>query len=164
VDLIESYGRLAYNLDFYTDLYDLKGLLRYLHRRPLEPGDSGSGNGSGAGDDDEARGDELGESPFLRRHRRLNEAVCELVEDFGLVSFETLNISDAESVRRVLAQVDKANGYLLCGHEEAEAQGGFFRDLLAHAFDAAPADRRVRDVQERYMPREGTAEAHQDPA
>jgi hypothetical protein len=38
--------------------------------------------------------------------------MAEIVEEFGLISFSPLDISSAESVGRVLAKIDKCNGYI----------------------------------------------------
>ena len=54
IDLIESYGELAFNLDFYTDLPEPARLLPYLEER----------EGGGA---------------FARKHVALSAAICELV-------------------------------------------------------------------------------------
>eukprot|EP00164_Ancoracysta_twista_P008402 GFYU01012148.1.p1 GENE.GFYU01012148.1~~GFYU01012148.1.p1 ORF type:complete len:318 (-),score=92.21 GFYU01012148.1:170-1123(-) len=83
IDLIEQYGRLAFNLEYYTEVQDLKYLLPHL-------------------DQDE----------FGARFRKLNEAICDVVEDFSLVCFTTLNIQDKESVYEVVKLVDKAGGYV----------------------------------------------------
>ncbi|XP_038613935.1 GPN-loop GTPase 2 [Tachyglossus aculeatus] len=82
MDLIEQYGKLAFNLDYYTEVLDLSYLV-----------------------------DHLASDPFFRRYRRLNEKLVQLIEDYSLVSFIPLNIQDKESIRRVLQAVDKANGY-----------------------------------------------------
>ncbi len=44
------------------------------------------------------------------KFKRLNEALSELVEDFALVSFKTLNIQDGPSVAALLREVDRCNG------------------------------------------------------
>ena len=41
--------------------------------------------------------------------------LVQVVEDFGLVSFTPLAIEDKESVKRVVAMVDKATGYVFTG-------------------------------------------------
>ena len=73
IDLLAEYGTLrtipsfqaniAFKLDFYAQVQDLSYLLGHLN-----------------------------ESPRTKRFRALNEAICELIEDFGLVSFETLAV------------------------------------------------------------------------
>ncbi|XP_065506761.1 GPN-loop GTPase 2 isoform X2 [Caloenas nicobarica] len=82
MDLIEQYGKLAFNLDYYTEVLDLSYLV-----------------------------DHLASDPFFRNYRRLNEKLVEVIEDYSLVSFVPLNVQDKESMRRVMQAVDKANGY-----------------------------------------------------
>ncbi|KAM4873126.1 GPN-loop GTPase 2 [Thomomys bottae] len=82
MDLIEHYGKLAFNLDYYTEVLDLSYLL-----------------------------DHLASDPFFRHYRQLNEKLVQLIEDYSLVSFIPLNIQDKDSIQRVLQAVDKANGY-----------------------------------------------------
>ncbi|NXN37893.1 GPN2 GTPase, partial [Rhinoptilus africanus] len=82
MDLIEQYGKLAFNLDYYTEVLDLSYLV-----------------------------DHLASDPFFRNYRRLNEKLVEVIEDYGLVSFVPLNVQDKESMRQVMQAVDKANGY-----------------------------------------------------
>ncbi|SPO20203.1 related to GPN-loop GTPase 2 homolog [Ustilago trichophora] len=82
-------SELAFNLDFYTQVQDLS-YLRDLLSRPSGPGSS-------------RRNEKYG---------KLNEAICELVEDFGLVSFETLAVEDRRSMFRLLQVLDKAVGYI----------------------------------------------------
>ena len=53
----------AFKLDFYAQVQDLSYLL-----------------------------DHLNTSHRTKRYRALNAAICELIEDFGLVSFETLAV------------------------------------------------------------------------
>lgn len=82
-------SELAFNLDFYTQVQDLS-YLRDLLSQPSGPGSS-------------RRNEKFG---------KLNEAICELVEDFGLVSFETLAVEDRRSMFRLLQVLDKAVGYI----------------------------------------------------
>ncbi|NXC77378.1 GPN2 GTPase, partial [Anhinga anhinga] len=82
MDLIEQYGKLAFNLDYYTEVLDLSYLV-----------------------------DHLAADPFFRNYRRLNEKLVEVIEDYSLVSFVPLNVQDKESMRQVMQAVDKANGY-----------------------------------------------------
>ncbi|XP_014804206.1 PREDICTED: GPN-loop GTPase 2 isoform X1 [Calidris pugnax] len=89
MDLIEQYGKLAFNLDYYTEVLDLSYLL-----------------------------DHLASDPFFRNYRRLNEKLVEVIEDYSLVSFVPLNVQDKESMRRVMQAVDKANGYSFGDQEQ----------------------------------------------
>ncbi|NXX20025.1 GPN2 GTPase, partial [Podargus strigoides] len=89
MDLIEQYGKLAFNLDYYTEVLDLSYLV-----------------------------DHLASDPFFRNYRRLNEKLVEVIEDYSLVSFVPLNVQDKESMRRVMQAVDKANGYSFGDQEQ----------------------------------------------
>ncbi|KAJ2337941.1 hypothetical protein GGF43_006993, partial [Coemansia sp. RSA 2618] len=83
IDLLAQLGELDFNLEFYTAVMDLDYLLFHLNER--EPS---------------------------ARFGELNKAVCGLIEDFGLVGFSTLCITDKHSVATLLKEIDKANGYI----------------------------------------------------
>jgi len=87
IDLLRTYGSLDFHLDFYTDVIDLRKVLQYLHE------------------------DSQSDSRFFK----LNEVISELIEDFGLVSFQPLNIQDKEDMNKLLRNIDKANGYIFGG-------------------------------------------------
>jgi GTPase SAR1 family protein len=89
IDLMEQYGALHFRLDYYTQVQDLNYLLELL-------------------DND----------LFAKRYKKLNGALCELVEEFGLVGFLTLAIEDKDSVLHVVRAVDKANGFVYGGLED----------------------------------------------
>lgn len=102
-------SELAFNLDFYTQVQDLS-YLRDLLSHPSGP-------------DSSRRNEKFG---------KLNEAICELVEDFGLVSFETLAVEDRRSMFRLLQVLDKAVGYIyvsptsnVLGFGEEENEGAY---------------------------------------
>ncbi|KAF9585010.1 GPN-loop GTPase 2 [Lunasporangiospora selenospora] len=127
VDLIESYGRLPMALDFYTNVADLGYLQHHLNQ-----------------------------DPFMARFQALNAALCDLVEDFGLVGFETLCIQDKESVTRVVKAIDKAGGYVFGGLEEANES--IF--MTAVRSESEWESQGIHDVQERYM--EDGPDSHED--
>ncbi|XP_062322540.1 GPN-loop GTPase 2 [Osmerus eperlanus] len=93
MDLIEQYGKLAFNLDFYTEVLDLTYLV-----------------------------DHLAADPFFKKFHHLNEKLAEVIQDYGLVSFVPLSVQDRESMTRVLRTVDKANGYCFGDLEERNLQ------------------------------------------
>ena len=84
VDLIEKYGKLGFDISYFTDVQDLKYLIDSMETKE-------------------------GKST---RFTKLNQAIAEVVQDFSLVSFLTLNIEDKNSVHNVLKYIDKANGYV----------------------------------------------------
>ncbi|KAM7516987.1 hypothetical protein LguiA_006570 [Lonicera macranthoides] len=63
IDLIESYGKLAFNLDFYTDVQDLNYLQYHLDQDPRSA-----------------------------KYRKLTKELCEVIENYSLVNFTTLDI------------------------------------------------------------------------
>lgn len=90
MDLIKQYGKLAFNLDFYTDVLDLDFLVETLE------------------------GDK-----FLAKFKNLNKKICDVVQDYSLISFLPLNIQKKSSVIKCVQMIDKANGYLY-GHLDDE--------------------------------------------
>lgn len=96
VDLIDSYGPLTFGLNFYTGDGDLSRLA-----------------------------DAICAQPGLQCYAKLTRNLCELVQDYGLVSFSTLDVQNEKSMRRLVAAVDKTNGYVFAGLErEAASKGG----------------------------------------
>ncbi|KAJ8289322.1 hypothetical protein COCON_G00019810 [Conger conger] len=93
MDLIEQYGKLAFNLDFYTEVMDLSYLLEHL-----------------AAD------------PFFKKFLRLNQKLAEVIQDYSLVSFVPLNVQDKDSMLQVMRVVDKANGCCYGDLEERNIQ------------------------------------------
>ncbi|XP_023230352.1 GPN-loop GTPase 2-like [Centruroides sculpturatus] len=92
-DIIEQYGKLHYNIDYYTEVLDLSYLL-----------------------------DKLTDHPFLKKFKKLNEALVGVIEDYSLVSFIPLNIKEKQSMMRLLQAADKANGYVFGQSEERNIQ------------------------------------------
>ncbi|KAF9486140.1 hypothetical protein BDN70DRAFT_846591 [Pholiota conissans] len=82
IDLISQYGDLEFNLDFYTEVQDLSYLENTLNAA-LPP-----------------------------RFAALNMAMISLVEDFGLVGFETLAVEDKNSMLNLTHVIDRATGYV----------------------------------------------------
>ncbi len=93
IDKLAVYAPLPFNLDFYTEVQDLSYLLPHL----------------------------VEENPVTRhpKFEGLNNAIIELVEDFGLVSFETLAVEDKRSMMTLLQAIDRAGGYAFGGAEGA---------------------------------------------
>jgi len=90
MDLIEQNGPLEFQLDFYTDVLDLKYLNSFLDK-----------------------------DPRLSRFSQLNKAIAGIVEDYSLVSFTPLNIMDKYSVGELLKKIDKSNGYIYTSKDQS---------------------------------------------
>lgn len=119
IDLVEQYGKLAFNLDFYTDVLDLNFLL-----------------------------DHIKDDPFTQKYKKLNEALVGLVEDYGLVSFKTLDIQSKESMYQVTKSIDQANGFAF---GELEDDRGNFSNLMSSAVGTDFEFFRTAAIQEKYM-------------
>ncbi|KAK9466488.1 hypothetical protein V1512DRAFT_169799 [Lipomyces arxii] len=119
IDLLNNYGKLDFNLDFYTEVQDLHYLTPLLTK----------------------------ESPNLlgEKFASLNEAIADLIMDFGLVQFEVLAVEDKKSMISLLSVIDKATGYTFGVSEiggdtvwaEATRQGGYLGGIA--------------DIQERWI-------------
>ncbi|KAK9373505.1 uncharacterized protein V1513DRAFT_448919 [Lipomyces chichibuensis] len=119
IDLLSNYGKLDFNLDFYTEVQDLNYLLPLIKK----------------------------ESPTLlgEKFASLNEAIADLIMDFGLVEFEVLAVEDKKSMISLLSVIDKATGYIFGSTEiggdtiwaEATRQGGYLGSIV--------------DIQERWI-------------
>jgi len=86
IDNISSLGNLDFNLDFYMECQDLSALQHAL-----------------------------GSPSFTNKYKKLTEAICGVIEDFGLLSFCSLDIQDQTSILNLMFLVDKANGYSYSG-------------------------------------------------
>ncbi|PIA18851.1 Gpn2 protein [Coemansia reversa NRRL 1564] len=114
IDLLGQFGQLDFNLEYYTSVMDLDYLLYHLNER--EPS---------------------------ARFGDLNRAICGLIEDFSLVGFSTLCVSDKHSVAMLLKEIDKANGYIFGALTEGN-------ESILLAADSTDALAEARDAQERY--------------
>ncbi|KAL8822197.1 MAG: hypothetical protein Q9191_007059 [Dirinaria sp. TL-2023a] len=119
IDKLASYGPLPFNLDYYTEVQDLSFLLPHL----------------------------ADESPMMRhpKFEGLNNAVIGLVEDFGLVGFETLAVEDKKSMMTLLQAIDRAGGYAFGGAEGANDT------VWQVAMREGLGRMSVQDVQERWV-------------
>lgn len=119
IDKVASYDSLPFNLDFYTEVQDLSYLLPSLEE----------------------------ESPALRseKFRALNEAITNVVENFGLVRFEVLAVEDKKSMMHLLKVIDRAGGYIFGSTEGANDT------VWQVAMRNEPSMLDVQDIQERWV-------------
>lgn len=103
---------LDFNIDFYTEVLDLKYLL-----------------------------DKLDEDPFTSKYKKLNTAFVSLIEDYSLVSFIPLDVSNQALLLQVKNAVDKANGYIFGGNDPQDVQ-----TLLACAVGAVSETEKMSTV------------------
>lgn len=119
IDKLASYAPLPFNLDYYTEVQDLSYLIPHLAQ----------------------------ENPVMQhpKFEGLHNAIVELVEDFGLVGFETLAVEDKRSMMTLLQAIDRAGGYAFGGAEGANDT------VWQVAMREGMGTLDVRDVQERWI-------------
>jgi hypothetical protein len=119
IDNLSNYAPLPFNLDYYTEVQDLNYLLPHL----------------------EAESSRLSHSKF----GALNSAIIELVQEFGLVAFETLAVEDKKSMMHILQVIDRASGYAFGPAEGANDT------VWQVAMREGWGDLSIQDVQERWL-------------
>ena len=119
IDKIADYPPLPFNLDFYTEVQDLTYLLPAL----------------------------TAESPVFGQEKfaALNEAIINLIDDFGLVGYETLAVENKKSMMSLLQTIDRAGGYAFGGAEGANDS------VWQVAVRDGMGQLNIRDVQERWI-------------
>lgn len=120
IDLLSSYGELPFDLRYYTEVQDLSYLLESLNQQ--------------------SRTDKF---------KSLNKAMVELVEEYGLVGFETLAVEDKTSMMKLLRQVDKATGYIYVPSSSSTTEPNTYGLFSTAQGDGYLGD--VNDVQERWL-------------
>jgi len=167
-----DYGtsHLPFNLEFFTQCHELHRLVDYLDSNPIDLMGHGTGNDDDDGADpilfDYREDPEYQEaqertrsSHFSRKYRKLHHELCDVVEDFSLLSFLPLSIQDAESVGRVVARVDKCNGFVFLQENDNAGDGNNSNSSnnMQNMFSSAiVADSEwgtgvLADVQEKYL-------------
>lgn len=119
IDNLSNYPPLPFNLDYYTDVQDLSYILPELEI----------------------------ESPMFAQSKfaALNQTIINLVEEFGLVGYETLAVEDKKSMMSLLQTIDRAGGYAFGGAEGANDT------VWQVAVREGLGKMDVRDVQERWL-------------
>ncbi|PLN83924.1 hypothetical protein BDW42DRAFT_163860 [Aspergillus taichungensis] len=129
IDNLANYSPLPFNLDFYTEVQDLNYLLPHL----------------------EAESSRLAHTKF----GPLNRAIIDLVEEFGLVGFETLAVEDKKSMMSLLRVIDRASGYVFGPAEGANDT------VWQVAVREGLGTMDVRDVQERWLDAKDEYDEHE---
>lgn len=119
IDNLHKFPKLPFNLDFYTEVQDLPSIIPELEI----------------------------ESPMFAqgKFQKLNEAVIDLVDEFGLVSYEVLAVEDKKSMISLLHTIDRAGGYAFGGAEGANDS------VWQVAVRDGLGQMDVRDIQERWI-------------
>ena len=173
IDLLAGYGNgsgsdsgsgpIPFNLDYFIECFELDRLLPFLE---------GMGDLNKVDDEVEMRIMEDEEyrkarmktrsTRFHKRYHKMHKELCEVIEDYSLLSYVPLDINDAASMGRLVARIDKCNGYVFTGKQRSavrntENKNGNVNSNLEDMFQCAiQADsewgyEQIADVQERYM-------------
>ena len=185
IDLLKGYGNgeVPFNLDYFVDCQDLDRLLPFL-----EGMNSGSRLGSGSTSEPNSYEEEQAElrimedeeyrkaraktrnTRFYKKYHKLHREMCEVIEDYSLLSYVPLDINDAVSVGRLVTRIDKCNGYVftVTGTNHTNQNGSGRGDVSSDAavagadtvqdmfkcamqLDSDWGYEQIADVQERYM-------------
>jgi GPN-loop GTPase len=152
----DSAAGLDFHLDFYTECHDLNRLVPFA----LNVVERRNHRGNHGNIDPETLQDILEQdanyqrarqkrqsSSFYRKFSRLHEGLAEVITDFGLLQFVPLDITNAASVGRVLAKVDKCNGYVFVNNDQHVAQDLF--QCAIQQESSMSAYESIADIQER---------------
>ncbi len=164
VDLLAGYGKgsVPFNLDYFIECQELDRLLPFLE---------GLGETQDDGLDEEAKWrifddeeyrkarEKTRNTRFYKRYRKLHQELCEVVDDYSLLNYLPLDINDAESVGRLVARIDKCNGYMFTGRKksgsgkENSKESNSIEDMFQCAMqvDSEWGYEQIADVQERFM-------------
>ncbi|GAM85076.1 hypothetical protein ANO11243_030790 [Dothideomycetidae sp. 11243] len=123
IDNLSKAEPLPFNLDYYTEVQDLSYLLPHLEA----------------------------EQAGFSKWTRLNEALIQLVDDFGLVSFQPLAVEDKASMAALVRAIDRASGFVF----GVDAKGGLSNEegVWASAMQEGWGQMDIADVQERWIDR-----------
>ena len=147
VDLLTQYGNLDFNLEYYTECYDLEKLVPFTDQSNVDSQTLQEEEEADLAEDVEyqrARKQRQA-SALSRKYTKLYRGLAEVVGDFGLLNFMPLDVSDAASVGRVLGQIDKSNGYVFT------EQGNVSTDMFQCAIRQDHDYEVLADVQERIL-------------
>ena len=93
VDMLEQFGELEFHPQFFLNPMNLEYLAESV-QESMDP-----------------------------KFAKATESLCEILQDFGMITFAPLAVEDAESMAYVVRLADKANGYALSGNKTASMSG-----------------------------------------
>ncbi|KAF2152458.1 hypothetical protein K461DRAFT_294121 [Myriangium duriaei CBS 260.36] len=151
IDNLSKAEPLPFNLAYYTEVQDLHYLLPHLEAE--QAGVSLTSLASDPTIDPQSVLDSIRarERPGAEKWRRLNEALIQLIDDFGLVSFQPLAVEDKASMMSLVRAIDRASGFVF----GADAKGDLSNEegVWASAMQEDWGQMTIGDVQERWIDR-----------
>lgn len=134
IDLVEQYGTLSFDMDYYTEVQDLSYLIRVMDKEH-QAGDGEQVQQEQQQEQNERQADQADSSGQLSFYEQskaariaFHESLAQVIEDYSYVQFVPLNIQDKHSVHAVLKRIDKANGYVFGILNEHAMQSSLYDD------------------------------------
>jgi len=128
--LMDHTDDLSFKLDYYAGVHDLSQLMHTL---------------------------QTNEHPMSKKFKELNSLMAGMIEDYGLVHFEPLDIQDKECALRVLSCCDFANGHVVNAEkiqDPSDPIAGVRLFQSALRDEAEPMDEYLDRYEERYVERQ----------
>lgn len=127
--LMDHSDDLSFKLDYYAGVFDLSQLMHTL---------------------------QVNRHPMSTKFKELNGLMAEMIEDYGLVNFEPLDIQDKECALRVLAKCDCANGHIMNSEkiqDPSDPVSGIRLFQTGLADSTEPMEEYLDRYEERYLSR-----------
>lgn len=137
---------LPMQAQYFTECFELDRLLPFLDTSNIPDYESSLWDLLAEDDGYQESRRRRQQSTHFRKFQKLHALMAEVVEDFGLLSFVPLNINSAESVGRVLAKVDQANGYVFRSDEQQQTNELLFNCAMGQR---EPVFETLADIHER---------------
>lgn len=135
IDLAGRY-ELCFDLEYFKEAQELHRIVPYCG---VEPRAEHPVDEEGGADGPFADGPFADSARYNRQLQKLTGKIGELVDDFALVCFQPLDISDGLSVARLVRLLDKANGHPAGVHAPAALVEDASELFLAHKGRAGAA-------------------------
>merc|ERR1719330_866550 len=94
--------------------------------------------------------------PMSGKFKELNALMAEMIEDYGLVTFEPLDIQDKECALRVLSKCDFANGHIMNAekiNDPSDPVSGVRLFQMGVSQNTEPMEEYLERYEERYQAR-----------
>ena len=112
IDILKHFGDLDFNLEFYTNVFDLHYILDHITSPDDIPPDDSPSSLSSVSSSSRSKSKIKPKHSASERFKALNTVLTDVISDYSLVSFIPLNINEKMSVTCVAKTIDQALGYV----------------------------------------------------
>lgn len=132
VDLLSHYGQLPFNLDFYTELEDLRPLAQFVGSTVPEQVIDVTKESEVVEREQRCERLKRMESKLTKKFKKMTTELCEVLSDFGLISFLPIDIRKC-----ILIFIDLFERFLLIGflYQRMAAALAVYSRLLIRLMD-----------------------------